>query len=418
MDSWDSWSHYQQRDVTLDEERLYQHFRDCLRYESTYNVIERFRRLFIEASGYPDSQIWQSLLRLTNPERNPAIDREYKYILNRCCYTLINLWQLERRNHAAIPELIGLFEQLPSDLGYAPSTRHLRELMRSFLETEQYATLRRLPQVLFETDDPTVWQEDQLLGSLLQRYPYLYEYCLLTKDSDNQQKHNIHLLKDRTQKKFETDLARYDNYRTGRLRLEPIPNPTLLSDAELNEALDHYLDRVDKRNTHKKSAKRFSCDSKMIRSYRDFKEELNAYLIEPVTAVEPRYAAQFKRKLRKELQHWFADSDSQQVNDFLINETCRRLLNVLVIERRNAQHHTFIDLVGNIGYALTVGLLLRIVLFCRTVRPWLEQRFALLFDHYESSKRAEVGWLVTALEHINIALSTNFGGFSFRANSA
>jgi hypothetical protein len=418
MDSWDSWSHYQQRDITLDEERLYQHFRDCLRYESTYNVIERFRQLFIDASGYPDPQIWQSLLRLANPDRNPTIDREYKYIVNRCCYTLINLWQLECRNHSAIPEFLSLFEQLPSTVGYSPSTRWLRELMQGFLQTEQYATLRRLPQVLFETDDATAWQDDQILGSLLQRYPYLYDYCLLTKDSDSEHKHNINVLKNRTQKKFETDLARFDNYRTGRSRLEHVPNPTLLSDLELSEALDHYLDRSDKRNTHKKSARRFSSDSRMIRSYREFKEELSDYLIAPVAAAEPRYANQFKRRLRRELQNLFADSDSQQINDFLVNETCRRLLNVLVIESRNSRHHTFVDLIGNIGYAFTVGLLLRIVLFCRTVKPWLEQRFAILFDHYESNKRAEVGWLVTALEHVNIALSTNFGGFSFRATSA
>lgn len=109
-----------------------------------------------------------------------------------------------------------------------------------------------------------------------------------------------------------------------------------------------------------------------------------------------------------------SDADSQKVNDFLLIETCRKLLNSLVIESRLSQHHTFIDLIGNVGHTLTMGLLLRIALFCRTLKPWLEQRFAILFAHYETNKRNDVSWLAIALEHANIALSTNFGGVSFK----
>ena len=56
-----------------------------------------------------------------------------------------------------------------------------------------------------------------------------------------------------------------------------------------------------------------------------------------------------------------------------------------------------------------MGVLLRIVLLCRKVRPYLERRFSILFNHYEYSEQRAVQWLVNALEMLNIALVTNFG---------
>ncbi|MDX2244899.1 MAG: hypothetical protein NW224_29845, partial [Leptolyngbyaceae cyanobacterium bins.302] len=68
----------------------------------------------------------------------------------------------------------------------------------------------------------------------------------------------------------------------------------------------------------------------------------------------------------------------------------------------------FVDLISNLGPALTTGLLLKIVLICRKVKPHLEKRFSILFSHYESSQREAVQWLVQAMEYLHLALSTNF----------
>ena len=62
-----------------------------------------------------------------------------------------------------------------------------------------------------------------------------------------------------------------------------------------------------------------------------------------------------------------------------------------------------------------MGLLLRIVLFCANVKPWLENRMAVLFNHHEHYRCKDAAWLISALEHVNLALVTNFGkiGYSF-----
>jgi hypothetical protein len=85
------------------------------------------------------------------------------------------------------------------------------------------------------------------------------------------------------------------------------------------------------------------------------------------------------------------------------------LLNFLVVESpQKPNHFIFVDLISNIGSTLTTGLLLKIVLICRKVKPCLEKRFSILFNHYELCRRDGVQWLVEAMETLNLALSTNF----------
>jgi hypothetical protein len=86
------------------------------------------------------------------------------------------------------------------------------------------------------------------------------------------------------------------------------------------------------------------------------------------------------------------------------------MLGFLVVESmQKPQHFIFVNLLANMGPINTIGLLLKIVLVCYRVKPYLEKRFAILFNHYESSTREVVSWLVKALENLQVALSTNFG---------
>jgi hypothetical protein len=61
-----------------------------------------------------------------------------------------------------------------------------------------------------------------------------------------------------------------------------------------------------------------------------------------------------------------------------------------------------------------MGLLLRIVLFCAKAKPWLERRFSILFNLHERRLCKEVPWLVTSLEHANLALITNFNDVGYQ----
>jgi len=86
------------------------------------------------------------------------------------------------------------------------------------------------------------------------------------------------------------------------------------------------------------------------------------------------------------------------------------LINFLVVESgRKPQHYVFIDLISNLGPTMTTAIVIKVVLICRKVKPYVEKRFSILFNHYESSAREVVEWLVNVLENMNIAFSINFG---------
>jgi hypothetical protein len=197
-------------------------------------------------------------------------------------------------------------------------------------------------------------------------------------------------------------------------------NPTLLAAADLNDAIGYYTGKIDGNRTQKDLARWFATYSKTTRSFRDFKDEFVDYLISPIAAVEPKYNSNhFTRSLRQYLRETLSEFDDQRLNSFILVETCRRLLNFLVVDSpQRPVFRRFRHLLEDIGYTLTIGLLLRVVLFCSAAKPWLERCFSVLFNLHERRFCKEVPWLVHSLEYTNIALITNFNdvGYQFRGN--
>jgi hypothetical protein len=114
--------------------------------------------------------------------------------------------------------------------------------------------------------------------------------------------------------------------------------------------------------------------------------------------------------LHEHLKNTLPQSDNQKPSEFLILRTCSQLLNFLVVESsQRPKHFVFVDLITNLGATVTTVLLLKIVLLCRKVKPYLEKRFSILFNHYESSTRDGVPWLIKSLENLNVAFSIHFG---------
>ncbi|MGK7874199.1 MAG: hypothetical protein AB4426_13065 [Xenococcaceae cyanobacterium] len=97
-----------------------------------------------------------------------------------------------------------------------------------------------------------------------------------------------------------------------------------------------------------------------------------------------------------------------------MRDTCSQLFNFLVVESpQNPKHYVFLDLITNLGATCTIGLLLKLLLLCPMIKPYLEKRFSILFNHYKSFTREGVPWLIKALENLHIAFSVNFGGLDW-----
>ena len=416
-----TWTAHCNRSIDLEEQQLYDHLLNLVQAELPQQLIARFRALFIDGVGYPDVEVAVALDRIA---ASKAADQEFRFVLNRCCHILINRWQTRPQFQAAIPELVSLFETTSSrpitDYARSRSVRRVRELVKGFVESEQYLTLRRLAQVISQFNEMRSPQGSEPIGTLIRRYPYLYEHCLLSEGSSFEHQQTIRQLQAQAQRQYEVDLSHYVTYQVRRSQiarssspqtasriLQPVKNPTLLSDRELCLALKQFVGKSQGACTYRDSAQRFLTNSNQLQSFQSFKDDLYQYV---TASIDPEYGKRrFNNQLYTHLQNTLPESNSQKLNDFLLVRTCSQLLNFLVVEsNQNPHHFVFVDLVSNIGPTLTTGLLLKIVLICRKVKPYLEKRFSILFNHYEACAHDGVQWLVQAMENLNVALSTNF----------
>lgn len=411
---------YSTRLVSPQEQALYDHWLRCVSSEDPSAVIERFNQLFIEGCGYPDSEVVSSLDQIL---QDSQADVFFQHILNRCCHILVNRWQTKRESQSAIAELIQLFETEPSpavrEVTRGKSVRRLRDIVSQFNRTEQYLMLKRLVQVMNQ-ENAAPAASQQPLGTLIGRYPYLYEHCLLSDASPKEQQRQVRHMQNAAQKQLEVDLSQYINYRVRRARyskdsssprrverLRPATNPTLLTDREIVDSLRQFSGKVNRGRSYEDLAQNFLIHSGSNNRFKSFKDDLYEYI---TADVDPAYGKRsFNDALYKTLANIYPDNHNQPLNDFLMVRTCSQLFNFLIVDPAGNNHFTFIDLVNNLGAILTTGLLLKLLLLCRKVKPYMERRISTLFSHYENTKQAAVGWLVKILETLNLALSLNFG---------
>jgi len=401
----DSWLKYYNRQATLEEQTLYAHLGERVQVESPHTLIEHFRQLFIEGFGYSHPEVCLALEKIVSAD---FAESEFKFILNRSCYILINQWLNQPKLQGAIPQLIKQLENVPANSARTRTNQRLRELVTNFTKSEQYRALRQLAQVLSPKHEDGGKAETKPLITLMPRYPCLYEHCLLTNDSTNEQRQKVKLMSSQAKQQFEVNLAKYITYQHLPKHSKSGKNPTLLSNEQLNVAIKQFTGKVDGSNTYRDLAEQFRTYSRWTPSYRIFKKEFHEYL---TASIDPKYSSgQFGQQLYQQLQNTLPESDSEKLSDVLLLGTCQNLLNFLIVESsQHPTHYIFGDLTCNLGITPTIGLLLKIVLLCKQVQFYLEQRFAILFNHYEGCNNDKVHWLVDSLENLNVAFSTNLG---------
>lgn len=394
------------RKSTSQEQLFYNGMKALSKEDSTSKIIDDFRNILIEGKGEGNPQLWQAISQLVDAD---GIDKEFNFILNRSCYIFINNWLQNSKLQGAISELIDLFETMPTGVPFCWTEQRLRSLNNNFIKSEQYLALRRLAHVFRHkvVVESTDISKEKPLETFIHRYPCLYPHSFLTDRSSDRERQEIRIITNQAQEKYERDLANFVNLQKQPNFSNEVKNPTLLSREQVNLAIEHFTGKVDGFNTFKDLADKFLAYCRKLRSYRSFKEGLYEYL---TVSIDPKYGkGQFSNKLYKHLQNTLPHNDSQKPSEFLFVGTCRKLLNFLVVESvEQPKHYVFYDLVNNLGSVFTIGILLKIVLFCPKVKPYLEQQFAILFRHYQGWTKNQVWWFVESLENLNLALAVNF----------
>jgi hypothetical protein len=394
------------------EQVLYDYLLQSVETESADRLLEDFRRLFIEGRGCKDASIYAALEKVV---KSKGVEERFNFFFNRCCYILVNRWQMTPQSQLIIPQFVGMFENLGSAMnGYPTTANLLRRLVKNFTKDEQFIKLERLARVIGAKQTVNT----NSVGNLIHRYPYLYDHCLLSDNSSYEDQKMVRRLKTQSEHRFEVNLSKYVTYQVRLAQMaqgsglstivRPSENPTLLSDRELNRALNHYTGPVQGNYTYKDLSHSFLTHSAYTSTYRAFKDDLYEYIL---SSLDPKYAkSQFNKKLYQHLQNTLPHFDSHKPNELLMMRTSSQLFNFLIIESPlQPEHYIFVDLITNMGVTRTVGMLLKVVLLCQKIKPYLEKRFSLLFNHYESATKDGVPWLIKALESLQVAFSVHFG---------
>lgn len=420
-----SLSKCQYNNIIGDEQYLYDHLLECVKTKSPQQVLDRFRHLFIQARNYDDQKVLEVLAKLIATKR---AELNFPSVLNRCCHILINMWQLNPKTQPFIVELVELFNYLPSGVGIGKSySSRMVQLVKHFLTTDYYKQIQRLAVIIGENQGrknnliPTK-PKQETVGNLITRYPYLYDHCLLSVDSSSEQQQTVYQVKNQLEKKFETELSQFVTYQirvaqAGREKMaqqereriiKPVTNPTLLSDRDLGRSLKHYVGPVENGYSYQDLSRSFLTHTSDVRNYQLFKDDLYEYIIQSVDGKYGKHS--FNKRLYDKIQDLYPKYNQTKPDEFLKMRTYSQVFNYLIVESpQNPNHLVFMDMISNMGTTKTIGLMLKLVLVCSKVKPYLEKKFSILFNHYESFTREGAGWLVRSLEKVHVAFSVNFG---------
>lgn len=415
------------------QQEIYDHLLYCVKTKSSVEVLEGFNNLFIKGTGYEDNRIRTALEKIVDADNAEA---EFALFFNRCCHIIVNRWQMQPNLKIEIVELVALLERaLPPGGALSRTSRKLRQLVKNFQAAEYYVRLQRLARLIDGSIEPSGRRSRSIeivsnsVGDLIQRYPYLHQHCLLTEGSSEEFQQTVETIQEGIQSNYELNLSQYITYRVrlaqtikkykaaNKTRIpkrlvQKVDNPTLLSDRELDRALCQYMGKIEQNNTYYNLSQNFLTHISQVKSYKEFKANLYEYI---VSGVDAKYAkSRFNHKLSHCLQNTLKDFEHRELDEFLTMRTYCQLFKFLVVNgKSNSNHEGYLDLITYLGEVKTIGLLLKLVLLCRKVKPYLEQRFSILFSHYEAVAEDEVPWLVKSLENLQVAFSVHFGSADF-----
>ncbi len=409
--------HQLRRPPSPPENAIYAHLKTIVQQETAIEVIERYEQLFIRGAYPQNSRIQQALHSVL---RSQEIDQNYPFFFNRSCYIAVNNWYYHTANRQMISPLIDLFSADSFPSSQLKSTRKLHCLVQQFQTTDEYRELRNLADFIqssYQGADADGYTADTKLDNLRPRYPFVCEQTLMPQALQTGHAQLIHDIRMQAQQQQQSKLDSFKlHFKLSQQRQNPEMrekewekaakyNFTLLSGTGLGEAIQQFDTMGACHDAHK----RFQGQSRWIMTLHDFKRELYEYLLE---AIPPQYSPKsFPIKLRDRISAIAERLDDAPLNQRLVRHVCKELLDFLIV-RNDVNHYKdcrmLMDLDGNVPTVMLVGLLLRILLVSRSTFSWLEQKLAILFDHFMLETKQQTEWLIRILEYVNVAICLNY----------
>ena len=356
------------------------------------DVLEEFRHLFIHHTDSVSSQTLPALhvILFANDEQ------EFRNTIKRCCYILVNNWEVARQ-FDAIQDLVDIFsDPLIQRRTLSPTLKRLRHWLNRFLESNDFEELRLFAARYAE--ERTLNRPDEWAA----RYAsYLLVPQYINETNPIEQRQAARSLSRRLKDKFKFDLALYTAYgHSEQARGRTVENPTVLGDSALRLVKAIVARRGE--FSYKNLARLF-LNQVQESYYGEFKGSLTRYLLYTVNS-NP-ISKQIQEHLDARLADLYADFEPQPLDSSLVLRTCNRVVDYLMTEDQEQPSPLF-SLVLSQGNALTLAIiLLKLVLISRHTLPYLEARIASLIRYYEQFPRSECQWVINFLEVFQITFA-------------
>lgn len=371
------------------QETIYSFLLEIVRHWPSEDVIAEFRHLFIEHGETSGSTIMPALYEIVFSNQ----EAEFRNTLKRCCYILINNWELSR-SHQAIQQLIKLFADSVIDKPtMSPTLKRMRAWVKKFTNSGDFQELKLFAMRYEERDRH--WSERYISYLLVPQYIDL--------NNPIEQREAAKTLSHSLKEKFKFELAIYTahNQPTVEASETPAPkNPTLLGD----EGLRLIKAIVARRGlfSYTNLANIFLKQTQNI-GYREFKRALQKYLIFSVENHE--FVEALNYQLTEKLTTLYVAHDDRSIDDALLLRTTNRVIEFLTTEDHREPSSLFVLLLSR-GTPLTlVVVLLKLILICRYARTHLDARIAELIKYYQEFPQAECQWVVSFFEIFNITMT-------------
>lgn len=405
---------YSRQNFEADTTLLFDHLlelRDSELSNQPDALLEQFRLIFASGLGGHALQVTQAMDNLL---RSPWIEDEFRHILNRCSYILINHWLLSPKQRTYVMKLVKLLAQTAEESGQAQKARQLRRLLKKFTASEHFKSLERRAYAAQNN-------EDHYLRSLIHRYPNLYPHYLLdvtnsSLETTDHSSKSIRTLQEEREQQFE--LALWQFQRGTSVTGQVFQNPTQLAELELRQSIAQFTGPVERDRSYRQLASEFLSVSDRCRTFKEVKHCLYDYVNDSFTATgNGSYAQRFTPWLEQQLRRSSPANDNHAPTDFLIRRTCSDLLDTLVADPSKApkDHAQFINMVDNLGASFVVGLVVKIMLLAQRInqmvsvlRTSVSKRLANVFKHYESHQSQDLQWFVNCLDHWMVANAVQF----------
>jgi uncharacterized protein YjbI with pentapeptide repeats len=367
-----------------DRQTIYKFFLKAVRTDSSEDVLEYFRKLFIFGDASNNTEVFEALYAIILNQDESFFRNTFK----RCCYILINHWFASRKYKAIIKivTLLDNIEKQPPSLSQIISC--LRSWIVNFIRSQEYQELKVFT---------TLGRGGTIDWS--QRYAsYLLAPQYLDPKNPPEQREIARQLAKKLKLKFNLELAmytaRYDSPASADRRSS---NPTNIDDRVI------YLIKIalykNITYSYKKYHHLFDKDAQEISIF-DFKNGLCEYLMfscSDRTALET-----LKVQLFPDFQKLHEDRHSDPLTFDQFLNLCRWLVDRLTTEDGRSPSPLFILLNVQSNPLTIVLILLKLVLICKYTRPHLEVAIAQLIHLYENLPKEECQWFINFLEIFQI----------------